>query len=284
MTRVTQIPENIFDALACGDISLIQFAVLSLMHRWVDYSTGCVRSFSAGRVLSALHLDVTEANLRSMQRTLRALRTAGWYRDDYKSGDKRPYSAWPVNYRLESSTYQGNFSNSRHAPSIDADTDGEEIILNPSDLKSCAVVRPFDVADSDAEDVADMSSNNQCGQVKDEPKSGADTLQLLSFVWSTCHFIRTKSWASKLLETYPLEEIRYAIVQWLYQQYGGIPPTNIEALKIFFADGLEAVIHAHRDRVKLKIETHPPKEWIEFLEDQRDEQQEPPPNSEEPKS
>ena len=74
------------------------------------------------------------------------------------------------------------------------------------------------------------------------------------------------------------------ITNALYQQYGGIPPTNIEALKIFFADGLEAVIHAHRDRVKLKIETHPPKEWIEFLEDQRDEQQEPPPNSEEPKS
>lgn len=56
--RVTHIPENVFDALACGDISRTHFAVLSLMHRWADYSTGKITSFSAARVLRALNVEI----------------------------------------------------------------------------------------------------------------------------------------------------------------------------------------------------------------------------------
>jgi hypothetical protein len=277
--RLTQIPENVFKALACGDINLTQYAVLGLMHRWADYQTGCIKSFSAARVLAALDLDVTEANLRKMQRTLRTLRNAGWYHDDYRNGDKRPYNAWLSNYSVaadRNGSPNRITSNRRQNADSVADGDGEEAVLNPSEVKPCANESDTDVVEDVEESDEELSLKHhikdQADKVKTEnlkaSSSDEDVLQLLEFVWETCRFIRTKKWAARLLQTYSLNEIRYAIVMWLYQQYSGVAPTNAEALKIFFEEGVETVIHVHRKRVASRFESNPPREWKEFLEDQ----------------
>lgn len=169
MSAITfRFPGSAFDALVDGDLSVLQFTILVMLYRRANWKTGVVRSISADQVIRALGetgllpADSTlDARQRLIQRAMKAMRLAGWFKSDYQSGSRRPYNITLTNYLSLCA-----------AETAHAENDADGIVLNPGEITPCAQPSLEFDADNDADidadvslrcrgRVAEMSANNQ---------------------------------------------------------------------------------------------------------------------------
>lgn len=256
--RFARLPQSVYDALERGNINKTQFIVLSLLHLWAEYTTGRIDSFCAERVLRFLGIEPTQATLKAMRRQIAPLRDMGWFHDDYRKGSQRPYHVWLHNYvplLVSDAVHEKGHENVR-------DLVHEQTVLNPCEIKPYQRTIDFDgredVPDVVREFGSNMSANNQCGQEKTKtntnhkasPVPDPDMAQaddLLAFVWDLVEFTRPKAWALDLLKKYPLNEIKYAIAEFVFaDRHSGDPGDR--ALSFFFKEGLEQIIYTRRKR------------------------------------
>jgi hypothetical protein len=117
-----QLPRQTYDALACGDITRLQFDLLLLLYLWADFTTGRVDSVSATRLHNALRDILHYENLpseHSIRRHMRGLLQGKWFTRDYyprPDGDGRTYHIWLTNYVIATyfpEQYSGNPADQR---------------------------------------------------------------------------------------------------------------------------------------------------------------------------
>lgn len=280
----TRIPQKVTDALQQGDINPTQFIILVLLHLWANHRTGRVDSFCAERVCRALHIDTTRrANVVAMRRQIAGLRAMGWFRWDYAKGSKRPYHIWIHNFVI----YLGSDA----VPDDVLGTVPEELaagtILYPCEIRSYQNVidgeQNVDVPDDVPENAMSLCPTNQerlntSFTMKDNPAEKdnlsdpavVDAEELLSFIYELTGFTRPRKWALRLVERYPVLELMYALVEWMYgERHDGDPSTK--ALGFFFkeGEGYETVIRARRKRngaFTNRPNLTPPPEWQKALD------------------
>jgi hypothetical protein len=253
-TGFARLPHAIYDALERGDINETQFIVLSLLHKWANYQTGRVDSFCAERVLRFRHIEPTQATLKALRRQIAALRQMGWFHDDYQKGSKRPYHVFVHNYV----TYLGSVAVHDNVPENVHEAWPTGTVINPCEITPYQNVMDFNpdesVPDAVPENACRLSSNNQSGQVKIKDKTNppldlsiSQADDLLAFIYDLTDFIRSKQWALSRVKQYSLDEIKYALVEWMFSNTHGGEPA-VRNLGFFFKEGMDGVIYARRKR------------------------------------
>jgi len=117
--KFTIIPNELFDALANGDLTPSMFLAMQLLHRWADWQTGVVRKVRAGRMEDATSGAYSAS---TFQEALRNLVKAGRISSDHRSGSRSWYSITLLNYTVLS----GNL---------------KDQVINPSEIKDWRVSR-----------------------------------------------------------------------------------------------------------------------------------------------
>jgi len=94
MNSYTQIPNAVFQGMACGELSRDEFEVLVAGYFWADRQAWVIRSYSAARLCRFLGLDANEGNVRRFERAARSLLDRKIIQRDYHRGMERTYSLW----------------------------------------------------------------------------------------------------------------------------------------------------------------------------------------------
>jgi hypothetical protein len=128
-TSFARVPHAVYDALERGEITPLQFDILSMLHRAAEHHTGIVRSWSATEFLYRMGKPDLPS-LKTVKRAMQELRGLGWYSDDYLKGSKRPYNVTLHNF-VAFGPVQENDHENNHGD------DQEHFILNPHAIKTC---------------------------------------------------------------------------------------------------------------------------------------------------
>jgi hypothetical protein len=149
-------PGVAYEALTNGDLSALQFVILVLLYRRANWKTGVVRSISAEQVIRDLGdtglipaAPTPNARKQIVQRAMKAMRLAGWFTSDYKTGSKRPYDITLTSYLSLCTAERADAENSTE---MDADGDADGIILNHGEITSSAKRNMELDADGDADE------------------------------------------------------------------------------------------------------------------------------------
>lgn len=251
MSPFSRVPHAVYDALERNMITQLQFVILSWLHKWADYRTGCIRGFRAGSLCRVLHISITKASLRAMQREVSILRQAGWFHWNYQHGRNKPFDVWLHNYQpMQPSSYR--FKENNLVAEHLVENVAEQSVLNPCEIRSYQEAADFDVAGDVAEERDSLSlnahrtvSSRSTDEGEDDDSVGREAADLLAFIWEHFHRTRPKNWAKSIVKQYPLLEIKYALVEFLYCGYEPSDP----AINFFLKDDqIHAVILSRRNR------------------------------------
>jgi hypothetical protein len=107
-TDFTVIPNELFDALASGDLTPSMFIAMQFLHRWADWQTGVVRKVRAGRMEDAANGAYSAS---TFQEALRNLKRAGRISSDHRGGSRSWYCITLCNYTVLSGSLKGQVLN-----------------------------------------------------------------------------------------------------------------------------------------------------------------------------
>jgi hypothetical protein len=117
--KFTIIPNELFDALANGDLTPSMFLAMQLLHRWADWEKGVVRKVRSGRMEDATNGTYSAS---TFQEALRNLVKAGRILSAHRAGSRSWYSITLLNYTALSG-------------------DLKDQVINPSEIKDWRVSR-----------------------------------------------------------------------------------------------------------------------------------------------
>lgn len=170
----TRVPHTVTAALQQGDISLLEFTILVLMHKSANWKTGEVQSWSADRFLREAG-DPEGIQQRTVRRAMQRLRDAGWYHHDYVNKSQRPYTVWLHNYVVRNEKAVAAEGDHHH--------DQDEIILSPCEIKPLGEMDHGH--DRESDEVGDQEPHGQMS-LKDHIRSCSNAARAEEKAGSPC--------------------------------------------------------------------------------------------------
>lgn len=109
MDDFTIIPNDLYDALRNGEITLCMFQAMVFLHKWASWDTGVARKVRAGRMVAEQGEE--GFSQRTYQKSLQRLHNSGRITSGHQAGSKKSYSVTINNYRALTGTRKDQILN-----------------------------------------------------------------------------------------------------------------------------------------------------------------------------